>query len=211
MPMFLLIVFKIHVPCPLSSETSCNALFLFYSPHFFSVHRSFQNTVPTRMKAKVLANQHHILPHVSVFLNKIYDMVTTASTIIIVIQSLLRAYLMIKKNTQNTITARGKSSQCHAKWPFAAGVVLNTIFDHGFTIVNNNIRKIAYAKRRYVILVVSLTHNMEKTGCNNIISNPTIDNDLLLKLFDHIKYSKSCINMNDCRKSSPGRRITLLA
>ena len=109
---------------------------------------------------------------------------------------------MIIKGTENC-------NQCQAKCPFAAGIVLKSMEDHGFKTSSTTAIKQIYKNSKTFLIGLSIVKN-PKTGCDITKINDNCDTTRFENCFDQTKYSVSCININDCKLKSSNKESLLL-
>jgi hypothetical protein len=99
-------------------------------------------------------------------------------------------------------------NQYQAKCPFAAGMVLKSMEDHGFKIITTATKQI-YKNSKTFLIGLSIVNNPKK-GCDIIKIYDNCDTTRFENCFDQTKYSVSCININDCKLKSSNKEILLL-
>ena len=80
-------------------------------------------------------------------------------------------------------------NQCQAKCPFAAGMVLKSIEDHGFKTIVTATKQI-YKNSKTFLIGLSIVNNPKK-GCDIIKIYDNCDRTRFENCFDQTKYSVS--------------------
>jgi hypothetical protein len=80
-------------------------------------------------------------------------------------------------------------NQCQAKCPFAAGMVLKSIEDHGFKTIVTATKQI-YKNSKTFLIGLSIVNNPKK-GCDIIKIYDNCDTTRFENCFDQTKYSVS--------------------
>jgi hypothetical protein len=99
-------------------------------------------------------------------------------------------------------------NQYQAKCPFAAGMVLKSMEDHGFKIITTATKQI-YKNSKTFLIGLSIVNNPKK-GCNIIKIYDNCETKRFENWFDQTKYSVNCININDCKLKKSNNEILLL-